>query len=132
MFRKKSAGKDLSGRERQIMDIIYRRGEAAVAEVMEELPDSRSYSTVRTLIGVLVRKGHLSHKEKNGRYIYFPTVSQQKARASALRKLVATFFNDSVDETVLALLELKGRKEDPEILLRLKQLIEKARRERTA
>jgi predicted transcriptional regulator len=129
MADKSGTKKDLSRRERQIMDIIYRRGQASVAEVLEELPDPRSYSTIRTLMGILEKKGHLTHKEDDARYIYLPTVPQAKARTSALKRLVKTFFNNSVDDTVLALLELKEN-QDPEALGRLTRLIEKAKMEK--
>ena len=121
--------KDLSRRERQIMDIIYGRGQASVAEVLEELPDPRSYSTIRTLMGILEKKGHLTHKEEDAWYIYLPTVPRAKARTSALKRLVKTFFNNSVDDTVLALLELKEN-HDPEAMARLTRLIEKAKMEK--
>ena len=129
MAAKSSKSKDLTARERQIMDIVYRRGKASVAEVIEELLDAPSYSTVRTLMGILEKKGHLTHKEEDARYIYLPTVPQAKARTSALKRLVKTFFNNSVDDTVLALLELKEN-QDPEALGRLSRLIEKAKMEK--
>jgi BlaI family transcriptional regulator, penicillinase repressor len=126
---KSSKSKDLTARERQIMDIVYRRGKASVAEVIEELLDAPSYSTVRTLMGILEKKGHLTHKEEDARYIYLPTIPQEKARASALKRLVKTFFNNSVDDTVLALLELKEN-QDPEAMVRLARLIEKTKTEK--
>jgi BlaI family penicillinase repressor len=129
MAAKSAKTKDLTARERQIMDIVYRRGQASVAEVIEELPEAPSYSTIRTIMGILVKKGHLTHKEEASRYIYLPTVPQEKARASALKRLVKTFFNNSVDDTVLALLELKENP-DPEALARITRLIQKARREK--
>lgn len=111
------------------MDIVYRRGQVSVAEVLEELPDPPSYSAIRALMGILEKKGHLIHKEEDTRYIYLPTVPQAKARTSALKGLVKTFFNNSVDDTVLALLELK-EKQDPEVIGRLTRLIEKSKLER--
>ena len=129
MAAKTSRNKDLTARERQIMDIVYRRGQASVAEVIEELPEAPSYSTIRTLMGILEKKGHLTHREEDARYIYLPTIPQAKARASALKRLVRTFFNNSVDDTVLALLELKEN-QDPEAMARLSRLIEKAKREK--
>jgi BlaI family penicillinase repressor len=129
MAAKSAKSKDLTARERQIMDIVYRRGQASVAEVIEELPDAPSYSTVRTLMGILEKKGHLTHKEVDSRYIYLPTVPQEKARTSALKRLVQTFFNNSVDDTVLALLELKENR-DPETLARITRLIQKTRKEK--
>jgi BlaI family penicillinase repressor len=131
MAAKSSKNKDLTARERQIMDIVYRRGQASVAEVIEELPEAPSYSTIRTLMGILEKKGHLMHKEEDTRYIYLPTVPQAKARSSALKRLVKTFFNNSVDDTVLALLELKEN-HDPEAMARLTRLIEKAKTEKNS
>jgi BlaI family penicillinase repressor len=129
MAAKPSKNKDLTARERQIMDVVYRRGQASVAEVIEELPEAPSYSTIRTLMGILEKKGHLTHKEEDTRYVYLPTVPQAKARTSALKRLVKTFFNNSVDDTVLALLELKENR-DPEAMERLTRLIEKAKLEK--
>lgn len=94
----------LSRRERQIMDIVYRRGEATAAEILDEIPDPPSYSTVRALLRVLVDKQHLQHREEGPRYIYSPTVSRQKARAGALAQLVNTFFDGSAIQAVSALL----------------------------
>jgi predicted transcriptional regulator len=129
MAAKPSKNKDLTARERQIMDVVYRRGQASVAEVIEELPEAPSYSTIRTLMGILEKKGHLTHKEEDTRYVYLPTVPQAKARTSALKRLVKTFFNNSVDDTVLALLELKEN-QNPEVMARLTRLIEKAKTEK--
>ncbi len=129
MAAKPSKNKDLTARERQIMDVVYRRGQACVAEVIEELPEAPSYSTIRTLMGILEKKGHLTHKEEDTRYVYLPTVPQAKARTSALKRLVKTFFNNSVDDTVLALLELKEN-QNPEVMARLTRLIEKAKTEK--
>jgi BlaI family transcriptional regulator, penicillinase repressor len=129
MAAKPSKNKDLTARERQIMDVVYRRGQASVAEVIEELTEAPSYSTIRTLMGILEKKGHLTHKEEDTRYVYLPTVPQAKARSSALKRLVKTFFNNSVDDTVLALLELKEN-QNPEVMARLTRLIEKAKTEK--
>ncbi len=129
MAAKPSKNKDLTARERQIMDVVYRRGQASVAEVIEELPEAPSYSTIRTLMGILEKKGHLTHKEEDTRYVYLPTVPQAKARSSALKRLVKTFFNNSVEDTVLALLELKEN-QNPEVVVRLTRLIEKAKMEK--
>jgi BlaI family transcriptional regulator, penicillinase repressor len=121
--------KDLTARERQIMDVVYGRGKASVAEVIGEMPDAPNYSTIRTLMGILEKKGHLKHKEEDGRYVYLPVIPQVKARNSALKRLVKTFFNNSVDDTVLALLELREN-QDTDAMDRLSRLIEKAKAER--
>jgi predicted transcriptional regulator len=94
----------LSRRERQIMDVVYRRGEATAAEILAEIPDAPSYSAIRALLRILVDKQHLQHREDGPRYIYSPTVSRQKARAGALAQVVNTFFDGSATQTVSALL----------------------------
>src|SRR4026209_2410724 len=94
----------LSRRERQIMDILYRRGRAAAGEVMAELPGDPSYSTVRTQLRVLEEKGHVRHEEQGLRYVYAPAVPRHAARKSALRHVVDTFFDGSAEKTVAALL----------------------------
>jgi len=116
--------KGLSRRERQIMDIVYRREKVSVRDVQDELPEAPSYSTVRALLRILEEKGHLIHREEGERYIYLAKVPRAKARASALRKLVETFFDNSVEQAVLALLELKEGA-DPKELQRLRSRIEK-------
>src|SRR3954471_349842 len=100
----KPVGKGLSRRERQIMDVVYRRGPATAAEVLEGLPDPPSYSAVRAMLRVLEEKGHLRHEEKGPRYVYLPTVPREEARQSALSQLVQTFFDGSTEQAVAALL----------------------------
>jgi predicted transcriptional regulator len=119
----------LSRRERQIMDAIYRAGEATAQDVQDALPDAPSYSAVRALLRILESKGHLKHRQDGPRYVYEPTVPRGKARTSALRQVVRTFFDDSAEQAVAALLELSpdGLSEDE--LDRLERLIEQARRE---
>src|SRR5438132_8516958 len=94
----------LTRRERQIMDILYRRGRAAAGEVMEDLSGSPSYSTVRTQLRVLESKGHVRHDEEGLRYVYMPTGRRRAAGKSALRHLVDTFFDGSTEKVVGALL----------------------------
>lgn len=119
----------LSRRERQIMDVIYRLGRATAAEVMEQLPDPPSYSAVRAMLRVLEEKGHLRHEQDGPRYAFLPTVNRERARQSALRHLVRTFFDGSAEEAVAALLDMKdGQMSDAE-LGRLSALIEHAKRE---
>ncbi len=98
----------LTRRERQIMDILYRRGRATAGEVMEDLDGSPSYSTVRTQLRVLERKGHARHEEHGLRFVYMPAVARHAARKSALRHLVDTFFDGSVEKVVGALLGGEG------------------------
>ena len=120
---------DLSRRERQIMDIIYRRGEATVAHVLDELPDPPSYSAVRAMLRVLEEKGHLKHQEEGPRYVYTATVPREDARDSALRRVLRTFFDGSAEEAVAALLGMSAGDLSNEDLDRLASLIERARKE---
>jgi BlaI family transcriptional regulator, penicillinase repressor len=125
-------GRDLTAltrRERQIMDILFRRGRATAAEVMEELPGEPSYSTVRTQLRVLEEKGHVRHEEDGVRFVYMPAVRRQAARKSALRHLVATFFDGSPEKAVAALLGGEGAKLTDEQLDRIAGMIERARKE---
>ena len=120
----------LTRRERQIMDILYRRGRATAAEVMKELPGDPNYSTVRTQLRVLEDKGHVHHEEQGLRYIYIPAVPRHAARKSALRHLVNTFFEGSTEKAVAALLGGEGARLSDEELERFAALVAKARRER--
>ena len=119
----------LTRRERQIMDILFRRGRATAAEVMEELPGEPSYSTVRTQLRVLEEKGHVRHEEDGVRFIYMPAVRRQAARKSALRHLVETFFDGSPEKAVAALLGGEGARLSDEQLDRIAEMIDKARKE---
>jgi predicted transcriptional regulator len=119
----------LSRRERQIMDIIYRRGRATAAEVLADLPDPPSYSAVRALLRVLEEKGHLRHEQDGPRYLFLPTVGRDRARRSALKQLVRTFFDGSAEEAAAALLDMSRDRLAPDELDRLSTLIEKARKE---
>src|ERR1041385_7621007 len=88
----------LSRRERQIIDILYRRGRATAAEVMEDLPGDSTYSTVRTQLRVLEGKGHVRHEQEGQRYIYSPAIARGTVRRSALKHLVETFYEGSVEQ----------------------------------
>jgi len=120
---------NLSRRERQIMDAIYRLGRATAAEVLENMPDPPGYSAVRAMLRLLEEKGYLRHEQQGPRYIYLPTLSRDKARQSALKQLVQTFFDNSTEQTVSALLDMSKSRMSDEELERLSALIEKARRE---
>jgi predicted transcriptional regulator len=119
----------LSRRERQIMDILYRRGRATAGEVMQDLPGQSSYSTVRTQLRVLEDKGHVHHEEQGLRYVYEPAVPRRTARKSALRHLVDTFFDGSTEKTVAALLGGESARVTDEELERIADLIRKARKD---
>jgi BlaI family transcriptional regulator, penicillinase repressor len=118
----------LTRRERQIMDILFRRGRATAADVMAELPGDPSYSTVRTQLRVLEEKGHVRHEEEGLRYVYMPAVRVQSARKSALKHLVDTFFDGSAEKAVAALLGGEGAKVSAAELERIADLIAKARK----
>src|SRR5438045_2970365 len=95
----------LSRRERQIMDVVYRRGRATAADVLADLPDPPGYSAVRAMLRLLEDKGHVKHEQDGPRYVYVPTVGRDKARKSAMRHLVRTFFDGSTEDAVAALLQ---------------------------
>ncbi len=120
----------LSRRERQIMDILYRGGSATALQVMQAMgPEPPSYSTVRTLLGILEKKGHVRHAKEGHHYTYVPMTPAGEARYSALSHLMETFFNDSASAVVSALIDLKQDRltagEYDEIL----ELVEKSRKE---
>lgn len=119
----------LSRRERQIMDIVYAQGEASVAEVLAALPDPPSYSAVRALLAILLDKGHLKHRSEQGRYIYSPTRRRAQVGRSALRRVLDTFFEGSLEKAVAALLQGSDAHLSPAELQRLEQLIQQARKE---
>lgn len=119
----------LSRRERQIMDVLYRRGRATAAEVMQDLTGDPHSSTVRTQLRVLEDKGHVRHEEEGLRYVYMPAVPRHAARKSALRHLVETFFDGSTEKAVAALLGREGSRLSDEELDRIADLIAKTRKE---
>ena len=110
------------------MDVLYRKGSATTAEVLEDMPEPPSYSAVRALLRILEQKGHVKHEEIEGKYVFMPTVHREKAKRSAIRHLVQTFFDGSSEEAVAALLDSSSSKLSDSELDRLQQLIEKARR----
>ena len=118
----------LSRRQRQIMNIVYRLGEATAAQILAEMEDPPSYSAIRALLRILVDKEHLQHREDGPRYVYAPTVSQQKARARALAQIVNTFFDGSALQAASALLGASPRKLTKGELDELSALIEAARK----
>ena len=120
----------LSRRERQIMDILYRRGRATAAEVNQDLPGEPHYSTVRTQLRVLEEKGHVKHAEEGLRYVYMPAVPRRAARKSALKHLVDTFFDGSAENAVAALLGGEGARVSEAELDRIAELIAKAKKEK--
>lgn len=119
----------LSRRERQIMDVIFRRGEATAAEVRDALPDAPSYSAVRALLRILEEKGHLRHREDGARYVYLPTTARESAARTALRQVVQTFFGGSVEKAAATLLSEKETRLSEADIARLNDLITSARAE---
>ena len=117
----------LSRRERQILDILYAKGTATAAEVQEALPDPPSYSAVRALLRVLEEKGHARHESQGTRYVYLPMVPRERARNSALSRIIKTFFDGSAAQAAAALVD-SGSLSDDE-LAKLSSLIERARKE---
>jgi len=120
----------LTRRERQIMDILYRRGRATAGDVMEDLSGHPNYSTVRTQLRVLEDKGHVTHEEEGLRYVYSPAVPRSSARKSALRHLVDTFFDGAPENAVAAILGGEGSKLSDEQLDRISDLVKKSRTRR--
>ena len=118
----------LSRREREIMDIIYQRGQATAAEVMENLHDPPGYSAVRTLLRVLEEKGDLRHEQQGPRYVFLPTVTHEKAKRSALKRMLEVFFNGSTEAAVAALLDISQARLTPEEWERLGLLVERAKK----
>jgi BlaI family transcriptional regulator, penicillinase repressor len=119
----------LSRRERQIMEVIYAAGKATVTEVLDALRDPPSYSAVRALLRILETKGHLRHVIEGTRYIFLPTLSPDRARRSAMRSMIQTFFQGSPEKAVAALLEVSRSGISDEELSRISQMIDKAREE---
>ena len=121
-------GIQLGRRERQIVEALYRLGKASVAEVLADLPDPPSYSAVRGMLTLLEEKGYVRHKRDGMRYVYSPAIAASKARQSALRQLVSTFFEGSPLAAAAALLEMSDHKLSAEERDQLSALI--ARREK--
>ena len=118
----------LSRRERQIMNVIYARGEASASEVWEALPDRPSRTAVRTLLRILEEKGRLGHRKRGREFIYRPTRPRTRAGRSALLGVLETFFDGSLEKAVAAHLADPGVKLSPEELERLARLVRDARR----
>jgi predicted transcriptional regulator len=112
------------------MDILYLVGKASAADVQARMPDPPSYSAVRTMLRILEEKGHIRHELDGPRYVYIPTVARDKAKRSALKHVVNTFFDGSASQVMAALLEISPRELGDEELTRLRQLIDSARKDR--
>jgi len=121
----------LSRRERQIMDVLYRLGRATVGQVLKQLRGKPNYSTVRAQLRTLEQKGHVLHEEHGLRYVYAPVVPRDIARRSALRHLIDTFFEGSVEKVVTALLGGEVLRTSPEELDRLLQLVAQSKEDKS-
>src|SRR2546423_11045979 len=122
-------GIHLSRRERQIMDHLFRVGRATTADVLEGMPDPPSYSAVRAMLRTLEEKGHVRHEEEGRAYVYLPTAKRESARRTALSHLLRTFFDNSAEQAMAALLDLKGTEMSEAELDRVAELIEQAKLE---
>ena len=119
----------LSRRERQIMDVLYQRGKSSASEVREAMANAPGYSAVRAMLRVLEEKGHVRHRSEGLRYVYLPTVTPDKARRSAVKHLVDTFFSNAPEDVVAALLDVSSTRMTREELDRMSEMIERAKRE---
>jgi BlaI family transcriptional regulator, penicillinase repressor len=119
----------LGRRERQIMDVIYRRGRASVTDVLADLPDPPTYSAVRGMLRLLEEKGFVHHEQEGLKYLYVPADDTRQVRANALKHMVKTFFGGSPEQAVAALLEMSDSKLSARDKQYLAQLIKKAQQE---
>jgi BlaI family penicillinase repressor len=119
---------DLSRRERQIVDILYAKGRATAADVQAALPDPPSYSAVRAMLRILEEKGHVRHEQDGPRYVYVPTVAADRAKKTAIRHVLRTFFNGSAEQALSALLDQSDTRLSDHELDRLAKVIDRARR----
>jgi predicted transcriptional regulator len=119
----------LSRRERQIMEILYRRGKASVSDVMAGMEDAPGYSAVRAMMRVLEDKGHVKHQAEGLKYVYAPVVTRERAKRSAVKHLLDTFFNEAPEQVVAALLDVSSNRFTNVELDRMAEMIEKARKE---
>ena len=119
----------LARRERQILDTLYRMGEATVTGVLANMPDPPSYSCVRSLLRILERKGHVKHKRQGAQYVYVPAQAREKARRTALEHVVKTYFDGSMEHAVAALIDISGVDVSTGGLDKLAHLVEEARKD---
>ena len=124
-----SAPGSLSRRERQIMDILYQRGKASASEVREAMEAAPGYSAVRAMLRVLEEKGHVKHQAEGLKYVYVPVVARDKAKRSAVKHVMETFFNGSAEQIVAALLDVSSTRLTREELDRMSEMIEQAKQE---
>jgi predicted transcriptional regulator len=120
---------DLSRRERQIMDAVYRLGRATAQQIRESIPSPPTYAAVRRMVAILEEKGYLRHDEEGARYVYYPTVDRERAGSSALRHVTRTFFDGSPAQAVAALLDASASELTDDEIARLGELVDKVRKE---
>ena len=121
----------LSRRERQVMNIVYARGRATATEIHEGLPDPPTFSATRAVIRTLEDKGHLRHEEEGLRYVYLPVVSAEKAKRSALKNVVSTFFQGSATKLMSTLLETSTANLSESELNEMEEMIRRAKKEKS-
>jgi predicted transcriptional regulator len=124
-----STAGSLSRRERQIMDILYQRGRASASDVRQAMEAAPGYSAVRAMLRVLEEKGHVQHQAEGLKYVYVPTVARDKAKRSAVKHVMETFFNGSAEQIVAALLDVSSTRLTRQELDRMSEMIEQAKRE---
>ena len=120
---------DLSKRERQVMAIIYRRNNASVNDVLEAIPNPPSYSAVRSVVNILEDKGFIKHKKQGKKFVYSPTISRKKATSSAVKQLLTTYFDNSLEKAVTTMLEMHNDDLTDEDFQRLSRIIERVQKE---
>ena len=124
-----STAGNLSRRERQIMDILYQRGKGSASEVREAMEAAPGYSAVRAMLRVLEEKGHVKHEAEGLKYVYVPVVARDKAKRSAVKHVMETFFNGSAEQIVAALLDVSSTRLTRDELDRMSEMIEQAKKE---
>ena len=124
---KRPVTEDLSRRERQVMEILHRRGESTVSEIMEALPDPPTYSAVRSILRILMEKDLITHREDGPRYVYLPAVNTDRARDDALKHVIRTFFDGSAEQAVAAVLRVSDAQLSDTEIEQLRDKIKKAR-----
>src|SRR5271168_2401186 len=129
MLEKQHTPGALSRRERQIMDVLYRHGKLSSAEVQAQMANPPGYSAVRAMLRVLEDKGHVRHVADGLKYLYVPTIPREKAKRSAIRHVLGTFFNDSPEQAMAALLDVSATRITRAELERMSSMIEKAKQE---
>ncbi len=125
---KKLSPPDVSRRERQILDVLYRAGRATVAEIQQAMPNPPGYSAVRTLLRILEDKGHVRHEQDGTRYVYLPRIERERAKRSAMRHLVQIFFEGSATQAIAALIDEDSDKLSRDDWERLADMIDRARK----